>query len=37
VDDEPEILKFLEAALVPNGCKVTEVENGEKAISKKKP
>jgi len=36
-DDEPEILKFLETVLVPNGYEVIPAENGEEAISKEKP
>ncbi|MBM4348254.1 MAG: response regulator, partial [Deltaproteobacteria bacterium] len=34
VDDEPEILKFLEAVLVPKGYEVIKSENGEEALEK---
>jgi len=34
VDDEPKILKFLEAVLVPNGYEVTKAEDGEGALEK---
>ncbi len=34
VDDEPEILKFLEALLVPRGYEVLKAENGEEALVK---
>ncbi len=36
VDDEPEILKFLEAALVPRGYEVLKAENSEDALDKLK-
>jgi len=36
VDDEPEILKFLEAVLVPKGYEVIKAENGEEALQKLK-
>jgi CheY-like chemotaxis protein len=36
VDDEPEILKFLEAVLVPRGYEVIRAENGEEALEKLK-
>lgn len=36
VDDEPEILKFLEAVLVPNGYEVVKAEDGEEALAKLK-
>ena len=36
VDDEPEILKFLEAVLVPNGYEVVKAEDGEEALEKLK-
>ena len=36
VDDEPEILKFLEALLVQNGYEVIKAENGEEALEKLK-
>jgi CheY-like chemotaxis protein len=31
VDDEPEVLKFLEALFVKNGYEVIKAENGEEA------
>jgi len=34
VDDEPNVLKFLEAVFVPNGYEVTKAENGEEALEK---
>ena len=34
VDDEPKILKFLEAILVKNGYEVIPAENGEEALEK---
>jgi len=34
VEDEPDVLKFLEALLVPNGYEVIKVENGEEALGK---
>jgi CheY-like chemotaxis protein len=34
VDDEPGILKFLEAVLVPKGYEVLKAENGEEALVK---
>jgi len=36
IDDEPEILKFLEAVLVPKGYEVIKAENGEEALEKLK-
>jgi len=36
VDDESEILKFLEAVLVPKGYEVIKAENGEEALEKLK-
>jgi len=36
VDDEPEILKFLEAVLVPNGYEVVKAEDGEEALEELK-
>ena len=36
VDDEPNVLKFLEAVLVPNGYEVTKAEDGEEAMKKLK-
>ncbi len=36
VDDEPEILKFLEAVLAPKGYEVIKAENGEVALEKLK-
>lgn len=36
VDDEPKILKFLEAILVKNDYEVIPVENGEEALEKLK-
>ena len=36
VDDEPNVLKFLEAVLVPNGYEVTKAEDGEEAMEKLK-
>jgi len=36
VDDEPNVLKFLEAVLVPNGYEVTKAEDGEEALEKLK-
>jgi CheY-like chemotaxis protein len=36
VDDEPDVLKFLEAVLVPNGYEVTKAEDGEEALEKLK-
>jgi CheY-like chemotaxis protein len=36
VDDEPNVLKFLEAVFVPNGYEVTKAENGEEALEKLK-
>jgi CheY-like chemotaxis protein len=35
-DDEPNVLKFLEAVLVPNGYEVTKAEDGEEAMKKLK-
>ena len=32
VDDEPEILKFLEAMLAPKGYEVIRAESGEEAL-----
>ena len=34
IDDEPNILKFLEAVLVRNGYEVLQTENGEEALEK---
>lgn len=34
VDDEPQILKLLEAVLVPNGYEIIKAENGEEALEK---
>jgi len=36
VDDEPDILKFFEAVLVPRGYEVIRAENGEEALEKLK-
>jgi len=36
VDDEPEILNFLEAAFIPIGYEVIKLENGEEALTKLK-
>src|SRR4030042_2609752 len=36
VDDEPNVLKFLEAVLVPNGYEVVKAEDGEEALEKLK-
>src|SRR4030043_706964 len=36
VDDEPEILKFLEAVLVQNGYEVVKAEDGAEAMKKLK-
>jgi len=36
VDDEPDVLKFLEALLVKNGYEVIKAENGEQALEKLK-
>lgn len=36
VDDEPDVLKFLEAVLVPNGYEVVKAEDGEEAMKKLK-
>ena len=36
VDDEPNVLKFLEAVLVPNGYEVIKAEDGEEALEKLK-
>jgi DNA-binding response OmpR family regulator len=36
VDDEPEILKFLEAALIPKGYEVIKSESGEGALERLK-
>ena len=34
VDDEPNVLKFLEAVFVPNGYEVVKAEDGEEALEK---
>src|SRR4030042_4963974 len=36
VDDEPNVLKFLEAVLVPYGYEVVKAEDGEEALEKLK-
>jgi CheY-like chemotaxis protein len=36
IDDEPEVLKFLEAVLVPKGYEVIKAGNGEEALEKLK-
>ena len=36
VDDEPNVLKFLEAVLVPNGYEIVKSGDGEEAMKKLK-